>query len=188
MSKSKFSAAIEDAAKKTTTTAYSKGLSESLMGELINDPDYKLDTVVRSEKNPNGYEIQSSYPVRDFRDGLAKSVKTELGIDDAEAEKIKTMHFNKATSAALATIGGVHIDGYIRTGKNYVLPMTSPDQSRISIGISEKPEKTEETFAPILNEKTGKYERTPTGKKIKTAKHSVGKVSNATPAWLKKEV
>ena len=187
-SKSKFAAAIEDAASKKTSTAFSRGLSETLMGELVNDPDFQLDTIVRSEKNANGYEVQSSFPVRDFRDGLAKSIKSELGIDDAEAEKIKSMHLNKATTSALSTISAVHTDGYLRTGKNFALPMTSPDQSRISIALTEKAEKTEETFAPLLNEKTGKYERTSTGKKVKTSKHFVGKVSNATPAWLKKEV
>ena len=182
--KSKFELRIEEISKLNKSSAFSTTTLYDLSGALLNDPDYTAVTVVSKDGKP---ETESSQPVAEFRNGLKKLVKDEFGIDSAEAAKLDTAAMNKTITKSVADMSGLLIRGYLDTGKAYKFPMMGTDEARMQIAVREVDETTEATNK-IEKQADGTYASVPTGKTVKTKKHTELKASNKKPAWLKEEV
>ena len=81
------------------SSAFSRAAEEQLANALLNDIEYCQKQYV---KKGDSFEVKESYPVKEFRDGLKQLVKSEFGVDAAEAEKLTNCNIGKAVSKELA--------------------------------------------------------------------------------------
>lgn len=191
MAKSKFELKIEEISKlnrnadgSVKSSAFSASTLNDLSAALLNDPEYTATTVVSKDDKP---EKATEQPVAEFRNGLKKLVKDEFGIDNAEAAKLDTAPMPKAVSKSVADMAGYLVRGYLDTGKAYKLPMMGKDEARMQIALKEVDETVEAT-KKIEKQADGTFKPVPTGKTIKTHKHTELRAINKKPAWLKEEV
>lgn len=189
--KSRFEMEVEEISKLNRTekgevksSAYSGTILTRLGDALVNSPDFKGTNIVKKGDEKVTTEVT---PVADFRNGLKKLVKDEFGIDATEAEKLDTCTMPKSIGKAVGDMTGYLIRGYMETGKAYRFPMTSETEARMQIKLREIPEEIKET-RKTTEVSPGVYKSVPTGKTIKTKKHTELCAQRKIPEWLKEQV
>ena len=176
-------AEISEKVKANGSHSHSKTDLVSMAQTMINTPEHEVDLYMASgeDKPPT---VVSTTPVKAYRDSLKGMLKT-FGVDSAEAEKLDTMPLSKKHAEALTDISINLVKDYTSTGRKLSFPVTSKDESRMSISQVEIDQKITEPKKIVKDEKTGKYNLVSTGTKVTTKKHAAMKASNKVPYWLK---
>lgn len=167
------------------SSTFSRGELVALTDAAVNDPDFTYEAY---SKRGDEYETEKRTPSRDLRNAVKKLTKKEFGISDTELTKLDTAQFPKDFSSAISEINGVVTKKYMEAGKTYKFPMTSASEATMKISIKEAKEEVRATNKIVKDEKTGEYRSEPTGKTVKTLKHTAIVGKNGVPGWLKKEV
>jgi len=147
---------------------------------MINSPGHAVQVNVGREAP----EFVEATPVKRYRDAL-KPVLKQFGIDREEANRIDDLPFTKEHGAAIANLSVNLVKDYIGTGRKLTFPITTPNESRMSISQTEVDTKVTEPRRITKDPVTGEYSAVPTGKKVTTKKHQAIKSSNKVPVWLK---
>ena len=163
----KYEETIKKIKESSGSSAFSRAAEEQLANALLNDVDYCQKQYV---KKGDSFEVKESYPVKEFRDGLKQRVKSEFGVDAAEAEKLTNCNIGKAVSTPVADLGATVIKGVMKTGKSFVFNPESETETKMVIGLREMPEKVIETTK--LEKQGDKFVTVPTGDKVKYTKRT----------------
>ena len=171
---SKFDEKIGELKKESSSTAFSKKTQDDVAYALINDPDYE-----RREYRRKGdeFEVVKSYPVKDFRNGLKDLVKSEFGVDTAEADKLDTMDLSKKVASPVGDMAGIIVKGVMKTGKTFRFSPESDSETVMGISLHEMPEKDIETRKPE-KQADGRVIQVPTGDKVHYTKRTEITASN----------
>lgn len=176
---------ISDHVKEKRSTGYSKGDSISLMQAIVNDNDGEFTVITKKANKPVANVIK---PAKKLRESLEPTL-VSVGLDKSEAkEAAQKIVFNKKTAEALVDISDLHLKTYLDTGRKYSLPLTSTEETKMSLSKVTLDEKVEQTRRPVKNETTGETTMEFTGKTIKTKKRGALKAKNVVPPWLKNEI
>lgn len=158
---SKYNDKIKEIKEASGSTGYSRPVEEKLAQTLLNDVDFCKKKYV---KKGDGFDVKESYPVKEFRAGLKKTMKKQFDMDDAELKKIDDCEFNKETANAFADLANTHVLGCMRTGKAYVFDPDDDKTAKMQISLREMPAKVVEPTKPVKTD-DGKYNIVPTGDK-----------------------
>ena len=158
-----FEKTINDIKENSGSSAFSRAAEEQISNALINDVDYCQKQFV---KKGDSFEVKENYPVREFRDGLKKLVKTEFGVDTTEAEKLTNCNIGKDVSTPVADLGAAVIKGVMKTGKSFVFNPENDHETKMVISMREMPEKVVET-TKLEKQADGSFVTVPTGDKVK---------------------
>ena len=183
MGKSTFETVLADikkSAKDKNSTRFSKSDFVNSTTALLNSDDYEESNYVKNGNDATEVKVR---PAHKFREAL-KPVLKQMGIDNAELDRIHDVQFPKAAGEAMYDLTASAIRGYMDTGRAFVFPMMSKDETQMSIASADVKEKTVETRV-IQQKADGGYESVPTGKSATTKKHRAIKASNKVPPWLK---
>jgi hypothetical protein len=174
---------ITSAVKANGTSSYSHGDFVSLSHALLNSPDYEEDIYLRDATKGEPEKVTQT-PSKDYRESL-KDVVGSFGVDKKELGKLDTMQFNRKHAEAICGLATTLLNGYTSTGRRFKLPMTSKNQSQMSIQKVDVKEKKTASRRIEKDPKTGEYTSRETDDIITTKAHTAMSASNATPAWLK---
>lgn len=158
----KFNEKIEKLKGESSSTAYSKKTQDEVAHALINDPDYEKHDYRRKG---DGFEDNVTYPVREFRNGLKEMVKSEFGVDAAEADKLDSIDLSKKVSTPVGEMAGVIVKGVMKTGKTFRFSPENDKETVMNIALHDMPEKDVETRKPE-KQADGKVIQVPTGDKV----------------------
>lgn len=156
----------------------------NIMHHLINEPEQTFKRIKTEGDKP---VVTESQPVKRYRNALKSMVKDNFGISDEEASKLDTAKFSKEHAESVIEVSDEATSDYLNIGRTLNLPLTDEKSAKMSIKkvvIDEKEDATNK----IEKGDDGVYRSTPTGKTIKTDKHSALKSSNKVPPWLKHDV
>lgn len=174
---------LKEVVQKKGSTSYSKSDAVALMHARIND--LETESTIYSSRGGECRSVKVN-PTKELRSCLAKDMERALGLDSADAEKIKDCEFSKATASAMLDTAAIVIkDNLGEVGRSFTLPMTAEDEARMTIQITSVPEKVRNTNK-LEQQPDGTYKAVPTGKTVTTSKHNAIKGKNSVPAWLKK--
>lgn len=163
--------------------AHSKTDMVAMAQSMINTPEHEVDVYVGSATKGDPTVVTTT-PVKAYRESL-KPVLKSFGIDNDELNKIQDVQFPKKHAEALCELATNLVKDYTSTGRKLVFPINAKNESRMSISQVEVAEKKTEPKKIVKDEKSGKYELIPTGKKVTTKKHEALKAANKVPYWLK---
>jgi hypothetical protein len=166
------------------SSTYSRKANIELTQAMLNSPDFKRKVF---SKKGDTFESEEITPVKDFRDNLKDVVRTSYGINGPELSKLDTVKFNKKLAANVVSLGECVIKNTLETGKTYNLPVFSKDEACMKLQYDEVPEKKAATMK-IEQQKDGTWKQVPTGKKVKTKKHTKLTVKNTVQSWLKEVI
>lgn len=170
--------------KENGSKRYSREDHIALMQGALNEPD--MEVTIYSNPSGKTPDQVTRQPMKDYRTAL-KGVAKQLGIDKAEADKIDDLELTKQHAAAIIEVSEFVGNELLDTGKKYRLPLYNTSDTVVTLSKGRVGEEVKET-KKIVETEPGKYEQVPTGKTVKTAPHSVTKVSNKVPAWMKEDV
>jgi len=165
------------------TSSYSHGDLVAMSHALINSPELEKTIIVKDPES-NGPKEITLRPSKEYRDSL-KGVVKKMGVDINELGKLDEMEFSKDHAEAICGLATTLVNDYTRTGRKFIFPMTSKDQSQMSITQEKVGEKKVAGRKIEKDETTGKYTSTETGAIITTKPHVVMSASNPVPGWLK---
>lgn len=158
----------------------------NIMHKLINEPDQTFRQL-KSKGGESEPVVVETQPVKRYRNALKSMVTDTFGISDEEASKLDEQKFSKEHAESLIDVGDEAMSDYLNVGRTLNLPLTDEQSAKMSIRKAVVEEK-EEATNKIEKCDDGSYRSVPTGKTIKTDKHSVLKSSNKVPPWLKHDV
>lgn len=159
---SKFHDEIAKLKEESSSTAFSKTTLDKLSNALINDVDYVQKSY---QRKGDSFEVKESYPVKDFRNGLKAFVTKELGVDEAEAAKLDTCHFNDKVSTPIGEMAAPLVKGVMKTGKSFKFAPETESETVMQISLREMPAKDVETKKPE-KQADGSVIQVPTGDKV----------------------
>ncbi len=196
MAKSKYSELCRDIEAKIKASAKPNGkipVSTSnsdltaMAQSLLNSPDHEVIEYNPKVTDANGDpSTVVKQPSKRYRESLKPMLKA-MGIDKNEVDKLDDYQFNKEAAAALMETAGTVIKDYIDVGRKYKFPITSMDESQMSISTTSVDEKINKTNK-FEKDENGVTISVPTGKTVKTKKHKNIKVTNTIPHWLKEDI
>jgi hypothetical protein len=161
--------------------AASKKVDIDLAHQELNDVDYEYTEF--KVKNSELVEEKST-PVKDFRQGLATSLKNAGVIDSADIDKVvNDTEFNKATAEAFAQASKMHVRNALETGRYYQIDPGDKKTAK-AVLYTKKVEKKDVATRSIV-EKDGKYTSELTGDTVRTDAHNVVGISNRVGPHLK---
>lgn len=173
---------IRKALEGTNAVSHSKSDLVELTQALLNSPEETIDCYVKDGET--GYAVVPANPSAAFRTALKKVVIDEFGIDKVEAAKLDTIELTKGLAEAVDDVALHAIKGYMEVGRKCVFPLTSPDESRMGISISETPERCSESVK-FQKDASGATVKVSTGKFVRTQAHKSLNSHNKVPGWLK---
>lgn len=176
---------IASKVKKNGSKSHSNADLVAMTHTLVNTPEHEVEILVKD--GDKGYNVVAHKPVERYRNSLKPVLKT-FGIDKDEAEKIMDVPFSKEHAEAIVDLSKTIVKDYVGTGRKLVFPVTSENESQMSISQVEVEEKVTKPNKIVKDEKTGEYTSVPTGKTVKTKAHLALKASNKVPGWLKSEI
>ena len=151
---------------------------------LMNSPEYVVTEYSTTATEEDGSPVTiEKKPGERYRESLKPMLKA-MGLDKAEADKLDDYQFSKEQSNALMGVAMTSLKDYISIGRKYKFPVTSMDESQMSISCDTAPERSNATKR-FEKGPDGKSVPVDTGKIVTTAAHKVIKTSNAVPHWLK---
>lgn len=182
---SKIKASVKPSGKIPVSTSNS---DMNLMAQtLLNSPEHEVIEYNPKITDEAGKPMQViKQPSKRYRESL-KPMLRSMGIDKDEVNKIDEYQFSKESASALMGVAGTILKDYIDLGRKYKFPITSLDESQMSISTVAVNEKVTET-KKFDKDANGNPISVPTGKVVKTKKHKNIKVSNTVPHWLKEEI
>lgn len=156
----------------------------NIMHNLINEPEQTAKRVKAENGEPVVTEIQ---PTKRYRNALKTMVKENFGITEEEASKLDDTKLSKEHAESIIEVSDQAMSDYLNIGRTLNLPLTDEESSKMSIRKTVVGDK-EEATNKIEKDENGNYRSVPTGKVMKTDKHSTLKASNKIPPWLKHDV
>lgn len=165
-----------------SSRAASKKVDIDLAHQELNDVDYEYTEF--KIKNSELVEEKST-PIKDFRQGMANSLKSAGIIDGADVEKVvNDAEFNKATAEAFATAAKMHVRNNLETGRFYQIDPGDKKSSK-TVLYSKKVEKKDVATSKIVKKADGTYSTELTGDTVRTDAHNEVGVKNKVGPHIK---